>query len=89
MISLLKACTIIVAANAPHPAEIVKHEMAHCWGWVHPERAASDNRNYRAYEVPLRYRIKGEYPSATVYFVTMKEAKKLCDGHWGCQRFER
>lgn len=88
MISLLKACTIIVATSSPNPAEIVKHEMAHCWGWVHPEREASNDRNYRSFEIPARYARKGEYPNATVYFVTMPEAKKQCDGHWGCMWFD-
>lgn len=88
MISLLKACTIIVATNSPNSAEIVKHEMAHCWGWTHPERAASNDRNYRSFEIPARYLRKGEYPNATVYFVTMKDAQKQCGGHWGCQWFD-
>lgn len=89
MLTLLKACTIIVATSSPNPAEIVKHEMAHCWGWVHHEHAsAPKDRNYRSHEIPARYLRKGEYPKAEVYFVTMPEAKKFCSGHWGCMWFE-
>lgn len=85
---LLAACTIVVAVTGGHnPANIVKHEMAHCWGWKHPEQAAPrEGQDYRPFKVPLFYRLLGNYPQRLViiHSETEHDAMRLCGGHWGC-----
>lgn len=81
-------CVIVFAKDQPSWKEIYWHEMAHCNGWTHPEKAPPKNgENYQSYVPPKRY---VHLPSIEVETraVTTAEAKKLCDGHWGCQRFE-
>lgn len=89
--AVLPMCFVVVATDAGNPGAVVKHEMAHCWGWVHPEVTSGANRKinstYRAYNPPLRYRLKGAYPSVEVRFELSAKVLKLCDGGsaYGCQ----
>lgn len=89
MLNLLAAtCVIVFAADQPSWKEIYWHEMAHCNGWTHPEKAAPKRgENYQAYTPPSRYVHIPDMPVET-RAVSTTQAKKLCDGHWGCQRFE-
>lgn len=83
-------CEIWASTEAPNVPEMLKHEMAHCWGWTHPvnnspltAKTSAERKAFRAYVPPLRYRMKGEYPNVVIYFVSEKEAAKEC-GSWAC-----
>lgn len=91
-LSALPICYMIVATDAPNVQAVVKHEMAHCWGWVHPTNIAggkSINKQYRAFVPPLKYRLKGKYPNMGegIRFELSQDVLKLCDGGsaYGCQ----
>lgn len=86
----LPLCEIWASTQAPNVPALLQHEMAHCWGWVHPihgspllAKTKAEREAYRAYSPPLRYRILGKYPNTVIYFMTEKDAAKEC-GSWGC-----
>ena len=86
-------CVIVVPSKGPHPdwfqwEPIYWHEIAHCNGFEHPEtEAKAVGKGYTSYDPPKRYL---RYPSMPVETraVTIKQAQKICGGHWGCQWFE-
>lgn len=86
---LLPMCYVTVARDAPDVQAIVRHEMAHCWGWVHPERASTPQFGSlkSSAPIPLKYKLKGRYPKARVevYFYTHGMVAQECDGNpYGC-----
>lgn len=96
MLSLLAAlpvCYIVVATDAPNPAAVIEHEMAHCWGFVHAEVKGDPNKviskTYQAKRPSLWWRLKGEYPNLGdgIRFERSRDVLKLCDGGsaYGCQ----
>ena len=89
-----KTCVIVVPSKGPHPSwfqwePIYRHEIAHCNGWVHDDslRDVKVGKGYVSHPIPKKY---DHAPSIAVETrgVTMKEAQKQCDGHWGCMWFE-
>lgn len=82
-----KMCVIVFAKDRPSWKEIYWHEIAHCNGWVHPDKPAPrPGENYQAYKAPKRYLYLPKMMVETLA-VSTHEAKKLCDGHYGCQWF--
>lgn len=88
----LPPCNVVVATNAPNPAAVVQHEMAHCWGWKHPKvkhQNAQLTSSYRSFVPPRYYRLLGEYPNMGdgIRFELSKDVLRLCDGGsaYGCQ----
>lgn len=92
MLTLLAAalpmCYITVATDVPNPIAVRAHEMAHCWGWRHPERHDNGKvrTNYRSYSIPLWYRLKGDYPinRVEIDFEVSKDVAKICGSAYGC-----
>lgn len=85
MIKLLfTVCHVIIASHAPNPSAIYWHESAHCWGWTHGAVEAPISLNYQAPTPPVFYDLLGAYPKMEVEYVTIREAKRRCHGHWGC-----
>ena len=84
-----KTCVIVYANDRQSSTVIYWHEMAHCLGWDHPEKAPpKEGENYVAYEVPHRYDGLVYAGPLVVHSVTTKAAKAMCDGHYGCQWWE-
>lgn len=89
-----QSCVIVVPSKGPHPSwfqwePIYRHEIAHCNGWVHDDSLfhAKVGKGYISHPIPRKY---DHAPTIAVETrgVTIKEAQKQCDGHWGCQWFE-
>ena len=92
--ALANTCVIVVPSKGPHPdwfqwEPIYWHEIAHCNGWKHPAKAEpkGNGKGYTSFPVPPKY---NHLPKIEVITrgVTIKEAQKLCGGHWGCQWME-
>lgn len=82
-------CVIVWSSGTDgNASEKFWHEQAHCWGWTHPTKLSAFGK---AYQVPREYRTKGAYPNWTSpcgkRACTVKRAKALCGGHYGCQYF--
>lgn len=87
--ALAGTCVIVYATDRPYWQEIRAHEIDHCKGWTHPETAAPrKGENYQAFKAPLWIRLKPYRGDLIEHPVSTHDAKKLCDGHWGCQHFE-
>lgn len=89
MNTLLALCIIVFSAGTNGDwHEKRAHEMAHCWGWQHPEKQSAFGKAYR---VPQEYLDLGDYPDwwspCGLKACSTERAMKLCDGHFGCQRW--
>ena len=87
--SALPMCYIVVAIDAPNPVAVLNHEMAHCWGWIHPEGVKDNSKitkNFKAFEVPLKYKLKGIYPNVDLQYKYSKRVLELCNNMsaYGC-----
>lgn len=85
----LPMCYITIARDADYPDRIYWHEMAHCWGWVHPERTETPKFGQlkSSFRIPLRYRMMGNYPAdkVEVYYYEHKMVAQECNGNpYGC-----
>lgn len=88
LLAAMSTCVIVFATDRPSWKEIYWHEIAHCNGWEHPEKPApKKGENYQAYKAPSKY-LKWPNTPVETRAVSSVEAKKLCEGHWGCQWFE-
>ena len=77
---------VTVDSRVPHQTERVGAEFE--GRFEHPEtEAKAVGKGYTSYDPPKRYL---RYPSMPVETraVTIKQAQKICGGHWGCQWFE-
>jgi len=85
---MLIECVIVYAIDRQSSPEIRRHEIDHCKGWTHPEQEApKEGQNYQAYKAPLWVRLRPYRGYLFEYQMTTKEAKKVYNGHWGCQWF--
>lgn len=80
-----KTCVIVVAADRPSSSEIYRHELAHCWGWEHPDQNHKGKpvKGYQSPNPPARF-VK-PYPNLVDHWVSTKEALRICGGTYGCQ----
>lgn len=86
---LLPMCYVYVASDASSPKAVLDHEMAHCWGWVHPEPASTPKFGSlkSSAPIPFKYRIKGSYPAnrVEVYTYDHRMIAQECNGNpYGC-----
>jgi hypothetical protein len=87
MLNLIAAATCVIVYSGGTDGnwqEKRDHEIAHCNGWEHPEKADPTGR---AYQPPKRF-IHTYAGKIVEQHVSLAEAKQLCDGHYACQRFE-
>lgn len=88
-VSLLKVCVIVYSAGTNGDwSEKYWHEMAHCNGWEHAEKTSTFGA---AYQIPKKYQYVYSGPIKTPCGergCTVREAKKLCGGHFGCMWWE-
>ena len=83
--SALLTCVIVVSPGSNGDVnEKYWHEMAHCNGWVHPEKVSTEGE---AYQAPRKYRYVYEGP-IELYNVSQREARRICGGHKACQWFK-
>jgi hypothetical protein len=84
-----KTCVIVYSTGTNGDwAEKYWHEMAHCNGWSHPAKGSMFGA---AYKPPKRYLFVYPGPISSPCgesACTVRQAKRLCDGHFGCQWFE-
>jgi DNA-binding XRE family transcriptional regulator len=90
-----KTCVIVYSGGTDgNWQEKEEHEFAHALGWEHPNKLSTFGR---AYQPPAKYKKlyrgwkAGAYEppcNLIAHHVSVKEAKRLCDGHFGCQWFE-
>ena len=86
MNNLLAICVIVFSPGMNEDiTEKYWHEMAHCNGWEHPNKISAFGE---AYKPPKKYLYKYSGPIKE-YSVSVKQAQKLCGGHFACQWFER
>lgn len=87
--ALLPMCYVYVATDADYPRRILNHEMAHCWGWKHPERKENPKFGQlkSSFKIPWKYVLKGTYPlnRLVVYYDVHGKIAKECEGNpYGC-----
>lgn len=85
----LPMCYVVIAKDADYPSRIRAHEMAHCWGWWHPERKEKPKFGQlkSSFTIPWKYVMKGDYPRdrVEVYNYDHTMVAQECDGNpYGC-----
>lgn len=90
-----KTCVIVYSGGTNGDwREKEEHEFAHALGWEHPTKLSTFGRSF---PVPASYKKlyrqwkagKFEPPcKLQARHVSVSEAKRLCDGHFGCQWFK-
>lgn len=85
-LSRFPKCHIVVSGHDWGFRTEFNHEMAHCWGWEHPE----GTEGTRYLFPPLEYVMKGDYPNVNYpagLRTSYNVAKQYCGGHSACQWF--
>lgn len=74
LVAALPLCFVIVSGGENgNVQQKLLHEQAHCWGWVHADRASTFGE---AYEPPARYLKK--YPNMKVRRLSPAAARGAC-----------